>query len=70
MADPALVARPGTPLTPAERLALEAMRHADTIEDAARMLGKSPGTVRAQLANARSRLGVRTTRQAVARGTY
>jgi IS30 family transposase len=58
MSDPTDVARPGTPLTPAERLAIEAFRHADTIKEAAALLGKSPATVKHQLATARIRQGV------------
>lgn len=54
-----------TSLTPAELRVLEAMRTADNERDAARRLGLSPHTVDAHLLNARRKLGVRTTRQAV-----
>ena len=67
MSDRETVARYGTPLTPAERRVIEAMREADTEEDAARRLGISRHTVHNHLANARSRLGVRTTRQLIVR---
>lgn len=65
VANIATVARRGTPLTVAERRALEVMKAADTEADAAHILGVSRGTVHAHLANARSRLDVRTTRQAI-----
>lgn len=65
MSDPATTARYGTPLTPQERRCLLEMASARTIDHAARRLGLSPHTVRAYLRNARSRLGVRTTREAL-----
>ncbi len=67
MADPATVAPLGTPLTPAESRVLAVMCDAATEREAATELGISPHTVHAHLANARSRLGVKTTRQAIVR---
>jgi DNA-binding CsgD family transcriptional regulator len=67
MSDRETVARFGTPLSPAELRVIEAMRDADNEEDAARRLGLSRHTVRGHLANARSRLGVRSTRQLLTR---
>lgn len=52
-------------LTSQERRAVEAMRAADSEADAAATLGLSPHTVHNYLRNARSKLGVRTTRQAI-----
>lgn len=66
MADSSVVARPGTALTAAERRVLEAMIAADSEAHAAEALGVSPHTVHTHLRNIRSRLGVRTTRQAIA----
>ena len=63
MSDTQTVARFGTPLTEAERRVIEAMRDADSEADAAQRLGISRHTVHGHLANARSRFGVRTTRQ-------
>lgn len=65
MSDPATVAPPGTPLTAAEERALRLMAVVASEAEAARDLGVSRHTVHAHLRNARSRLGVRTTRQAV-----
>lgn len=65
MSDPSVVARHGSELTPAELRVLRAMRTARSEADAARRLGLSPHTVHAHLRNARSRLGVKTTRQAL-----
>ena len=66
MSDPSVVARRGTALTPGELRVLEAMRDTLLDEDAAaQRLGISRNTVHAQLANARSRLGVRRTRDAI-----
>lgn len=63
MSDPWDMARPGTPLTPAERAAVEAFRRADTIKEAAAILGKSPRTLEHQLAAARIRQGVSRSHQ-------
>ena len=63
MSNPADMARPGTPMTPAERRALEALRQFGTVKEAAHALGKSPKTVEHQLASARVRQGVTTTIQ-------
>lgn len=52
-------------VTAAERRALEATWHHDTVKEAAAALGKSPRTVEQQLASARQRLGVTTTRAAI-----
>jgi DNA-binding CsgD family transcriptional regulator len=65
VSDPATVAPPGSRLTPSEEAALRAMWDHGTIERAARALGRSPHTVRGHLANARSRLGVSTTIEAI-----
>lgn len=59
------VARPGTPVTTAERSALDAYSRHGTVKVAAHALGKSPHTVEQQLKSARERLGVTTTVQAV-----
>jgi len=66
MADVATVARPGSPLTDRERRVLEVMRTADSEAAAASELGISPHTVDTHLRNIRSKLAVRTTRQAIA----
>lgn len=58
VSNPEDMARPGTPLTPAERAAIEAFRRHDTIKEAAAFLGKSPSTLKHQLATARVRQGV------------
>lgn len=58
---------PASALTTRELEVLLAMADARTIEVAARRLGLSPHTVRAHLRNARSRLGVSTTREALAK---
>lgn len=63
MSNPVDMARPGTPLTPAERKALEAWWRHGT-KGAAAALGRSPRTVENQLATARVRLGVATSREA------
>lgn len=52
-------------LTVAERRALEAAWLHDTVKEAAAALGRSPRTVEQQLATARRRLGVTTTRAAI-----
>lgn len=65
MADSATVARQGTPLTPAERRALETRWWTDTDQEAADKLGISVTTLRGYLKNARSRLGVRSTGRAI-----
>jgi DNA-binding CsgD family transcriptional regulator len=54
-------------LTPAERRALEAVGQYGSVKIAAYMLGRSPRTIEAQLANARSKLGADSTLQAVLR---
>lgn len=53
------------PLTAGERRVLEAMRFAASEAEAARILGLSRHTVHNYLRNARSKLDVRTTRQAI-----
>jgi len=53
-------------LTPAELRVLEAMRTADSEASAARALGVTRHTVDMHLRNIRSKLDVRTTRQALA----
>ena len=63
MSDSETVARYGTPLTPAERRVIEAMRECDTYAECAALLGLSTHTIKNHLANARSRLGVRSTRR-------
>jgi DNA-binding CsgD family transcriptional regulator len=65
VSDPTLTAPLGSALTPAERRALEARGQVDTDAEAARALGISVHTLRAHLANARSRLGVRRTDRAI-----
>lgn len=57
MSDPVDVARPGTPLTPAERAAAAAYSRYGSVKEAARALGKSPSTVAHQLGAARIRTG-------------
>lgn len=52
-------------VTPAERLALEAVLRHGTVKGAAGSMGKSPRTVEHQLARVRERLDVTTTIQAV-----
>ena len=66
MSDPTTIARYGTPVTSAELRVIEAMRECDTEAEAARRLGLSRHTVHSHLANARSRLGVRSTRRLLA----
>lgn len=66
MSNPFDMAKPGTPLTPAERRALEAWWNHGT-KGAAEQLGRSPRTIENQLATARVRLGVDTSRQAYTR---
>lgn len=61
------VARPGTPVTTAEKRALRAYGLHGSTKAAAFALGKSPRTVEHQLRTARERLGVETTVQAVVR---
>lgn len=65
MSNPTDAARPGTPVTPAERQALDAVLQHGTVKEAAASLGKSPKTIDHQLAAVRSRLGVTTTLEAV-----
>ena len=54
-------------VTPAERVALEAVARLGSVKAAAYSLGKSPRTLDQQLASARQRLGVDSTIQAVVR---
>lgn len=63
MSDPVDVGRPGTPLTPAERAAIAAVRQHGTVKEAAAALRKSPKTIEHQLASARARQGVTTSIQ-------
>ena len=58
MSEPTDVARPGTPLTPAERAAIAAFKNHGTVKEAAAVLRKSPSTINHQLATARIRQGV------------
>lgn len=67
VSDPALTAPPGTALTQAELRALAARDETDTDAEAAELIGCSIHTLRAHLRNARSRLGVRSTRRAITR---
>jgi DNA-binding CsgD family transcriptional regulator len=67
VSDVGTVARLGTSLTAAELRVLRAMKDADSERAAALALGLSRHTVHSLLANARSRLGVHTTRQAIAK---
>lgn len=53
------------PLTPAEQRVLAVMAEADSIRAAAAALGVKPATVSTHLRNIRSKLGVKTTRQAI-----
>lgn len=55
------------PLTDRERAVLEAMRRADSEAAAAAELGLSRHTVHMHLRHIRSKLDVRTTRQAIAK---
>lgn len=68
MSDPAVVAPYGSPLTARERAVLLAVWETGGILPAARELGISRHTVRNHLVNARSRLGARTTLEAIRRG--
>lgn len=72
MSDPETSAPFGTPLTARELAVLRAVADADGYQAAADVLGISKHTVRNTLANARSRLGCRTTagayRVALSRG--
>jgi DNA-binding CsgD family transcriptional regulator len=52
-------------VTPAERRALEAWWRAETVKEAAAALGKSPRTIEQQMATARARLGVTTSKAAL-----
>lgn len=61
------LAKPGTPVTLAERRALDAYGKHGSTKAAAHALGKSPRTVEQQLRTARERLGVETTVQALVR---
>lgn len=65
MSDPSVVARRGTELTTAELRALQVRDEVDTDAAAAAILGCSVHTLRSHLRNARSRLGVRSTRRAI-----
>lgn len=67
MSDPSIVARRGTELTPREREVLLEVWRRGSVAGAARALGLSRHTVNGHLKNARSRLGVRTTIQAIRR---
>lgn len=67
MADAATVAPFGSSLTEAELRVIDAMKVARSEAEAAARLGISRHTVHAHLRNARSRLGVQTTRQLIAR---
>lgn len=58
MSNPVDMAKPGTPLSPAERRAIEAYRTHGTYKEAAAALGLSPKTIQHQLATARIRAGV------------
>ena len=53
------------PVTKAERAALDAYSRHGSVKGAAYALGKSPRTVKQQLQEARNRLGVESTVQAV-----
>lgn len=64
MSSPCDVGRTGSPLTPAERQAIEAVSRHGTVKGAAAALGKRPKTIEHQLATARARLGVTTTIEA------
>lgn len=64
MTDAATVARQGTSVTPKELAALRAWRRYGGVPAAARALGRSEHTVREQLRNVRSRLGVHRTADA------
>lgn len=63
MSNPCDMARFGTPLTPAERRAIAAVREHGTVKQAAAALGKSPKTLEHQLATARIRQGATTSIQ-------
>lgn len=67
MSDPSVTARRGSPLTPAEQRALELRDQVDTDAQAAELYGCTVHTLRAHLRNARSRLGVHSTRRAIAK---
>lgn len=67
MSNPADMVRPGTPLTSAERRALEAYASHGTYKGAAAAIGRSTKTVQHQLAAARIRLGVTTSIEAYRR---
>lgn len=56
----------GEPLTPGQHRVLRQMALGKTYAEAAQTLGISPETVKRQLAITRSKLGARTTAQAVA----
>jgi DNA-binding CsgD family transcriptional regulator len=63
MSNPFDMAKPGTPITPAERKAIEAYRRHGTYKEAAAALRLSPRTVQHQLATARTRTGVTRSHQ-------
>jgi DNA-binding NarL/FixJ family response regulator len=65
MSEVATIAPPGSPLTTRELDALLAVWEAGNGPDAARLLGISRNTLRTHLQNARSRLGARTTLEAI-----
>jgi DNA-binding CsgD family transcriptional regulator len=65
MSDTATIAPPGSPLTRRELEALRAVWDAGNGTDAAANLGISRHTLRTHLQNARSRLGARTTLEAI-----
>lgn len=56
---------PGSSPTPAELAALQAYLDAGGVKAAAHRLGVAPSTVKNHLANVRSRVGARTTAEAV-----
>lgn len=58
MSNPFDMAKPGTPLTPAEKKAIQAYQRFGTMKEAAAALGRSPRTIQNQLATARIRTGV------------
>jgi DNA-binding CsgD family transcriptional regulator len=67
VSDTSVTARRGSALTPAEIRALEVRDTTDTDAEAARVIGCSVHTLRAHLRNARSRLGVHSTRRAISK---
>jgi DNA-binding CsgD family transcriptional regulator len=65
VSDCATTAPYGSPLTPREREVLQAVWDAGNGPEAAARLGISRHTLRTHLQNARSRLGARTTLEAI-----